>query len=158
MTIAKTIEEDLDHMGIHYDVIDHPHSESSRGSAYSAHIPAEQLAKGVVLKDEQGYILAVLPANRTLNLKTLEDHLGRRLELEDEQVLPTLFPDCTLGAVPAIGSAYGMDTIVDKSLLSASEIYFESGDHEKLIHIKESEFEKLMQGANYDRFSMRDEL
>lgn len=158
MTIANSIKEDLDQMGIHYDVVDHPQSDSSRGSAYSAHIPAEQLAKGVVLKDEQGYVLAVLPATRNLNLKTLEDHLGRRLELEDEQVLPKLFPDCKLGAVPAIGSAYDMDTIVDKSLLSASEIYFESGDHEKLIHIKEGEFEKLMQGAKYDRFSMRDEL
>ena len=158
MTIAKTIKEDLDSMNIHYDVIDHPRSDSSRGSAHSAHIPAEQLAKGVVLKDEQGYVLAVLPATRNLNLKTLEDHLGRRLELEDEQILPKLFPDCELGAVPAIGSAYGMNTIVDKSLLSAPEIYFEAGDHEKLIHIKESEFEKLMQGAKYDRFSMRDEL
>ena len=158
MTIAKTISDDLDQMGIQYDVIDHPHSASSRGSAYSAHIPAEQLAKGVVLKDEQGYVLAVLPANRNLNLRTLEDHLGRRLELEEEQALPKLFPDCELGAVPAIGSAYGMDTLVDKSLLIQPEIYFESGDHEKLIHIKESEFEKLMEGAKYDRFSMRDEL
>lgn len=158
MTIAKTIREDLDQMGVRYEVIDHPHSDSSRGSAYSAHIPAEQLAKGVVLKDERGYILAVLPATRNLNLKTLEDHVGRRLELEEEQFVSKLFPDCTPGAVPAIGSAYGLDTIVDKSLLSAPEIYFESGDHEHLIHIKESEFEKLMKGAKYDRFSMRDEL
>ncbi len=153
MTIANRIKQDLDEMGIRYEVIPHPHSSSSLESARRAHTPSMQVAKGVALKDDKGYALAVLPAAHSLDLKRLEYDIGRRFKLVTEDELSKLFPDCSPGAVPAIGAAYGLDTIVDKSLLEQPEIYFEAGDHEELIHIKESEFEKLTKGAKYDHFS-----
>lgn len=158
MTIAKTIKEDLDLMGIRYSLVSHPHSNTSIRSANSAHIPIDRLAKGVVLKDEEGYVLAVLPATHNVDLKLLEDRMGRRLELETEYAISELFPDCEPGAIPANGVGYGLDTIVDTDLLSHPDIYFEAGNHEELVHIQEIEFEKLMVGSRYDSFSMPAEM
>ena len=98
-------------------------------------------------------LLAVLPATRNLDLHLLENQIGRRMDLAEENELSTLFPDCQLGAVPALGLAYGITTLIDEALLSQPEIYFEAGNHEELIHLRESEFEKLMEGAQYQYFS-----
>ena len=154
MTIANTVKDFLNQKGIAYTVIQHPHSAaSSMETAASAHITGEQIAKGVVLKTANDYVLAVLPATHTLELETLGRQLDRPLDLATEPELHNLFPDCELGAVPALGPAYGLETIVDESLKRRPEIYFEAGDHEELIHISEKHFEALLAGVKYSRFS-----
>lgn len=153
MAIASTVREFLEQKGIDYGVVSHPHTTSSLQTAESAHIDGARIAKGVVLKDENGYLLAILPATRTLDLGLLENQIARRMALAAEQELRSLFPDCQLGAVPALGQAYGLKTLVEESLLSQPEIYFEAGNHEELIHVRESQFEKLMQGSQYQYFS-----
>ncbi len=158
MTIAGTIKAYLQRQGIHYDTVAHPHTTSSLLTAETAHIDPRRIAKGVVLKDDQGYLLAVLPASRELDLHVLENQIGRRMTLAKEDELRGLFPDCQLGAVPALGPAYGLQTIVDESLATQPEIYFEAGNHEELIRVSEQEFEKLMGGAQFEYFSHRLDL
>ena len=153
MAIAGTVKKYLEEKGVDYQVVDHPHTTSSLRTAESAHISGHRIAKGVVVKDGKGYLLAVLPASRNLDLRLLEDQIGRRMELAAEEELRTLFPDCQLGAVPALGPAYGLETIIEEGLLSEPDIYFEGGDHEQLIHINESQFEKLMLGSEYQYIS-----
>ncbi len=156
MTIPETVREYLDRADVNYQVQHHAHTASSLQSAYSAHVPAEQIAKGVLLWDELGYVLAVIPASNTLQLETLNYLIDRKLELATEEELGDVFPDCALGAVPAIGWAYRVPTIVDEELLEHPVIYFEAGDHEELIAVEEADFEALMEGAEYGRFSNGD--
>ena len=153
MPITGTIKTYLEKKGVDYDIVGHPHTTTSLQTMEASHIDGRRIAKGVVLKDESGFLLAVLPATRNLDLHLLENQIGRRMDLADEKELSTLFPDCQLGAVPALGLAYGIKTLIDEALLSQPEIYFEAGNHEELIHLKESEFEKLMEGAEYQYFS-----
>jgi len=136
----------------------HPHTTSSLLTAETAHIDPRRIAKGVVLKDEQGYLLAVLPASRELDLHILENQIGRRMALANEEELRGLFPDCQLGAVPALGPAYGLQTIVDESLATQPEICFEAGNHEELIRVSEQEFERLMGDSEFEYFSHRLDL
>ena len=69
------------------------------------------------------------------------------LELAQEDELALLFPDCELGAIPAVGLAYGIGTVVDDSLLEQEEVYFEGGDHEHLVQVTGGSFQRLMAGA-----------
>ncbi len=158
MAIAGTIRRYLKDKGIDFDVVVHPHTTSSLLTAETAHIDPAKIAKGVALEDEHGVLLAVLPASRELDLHILENQIGRRLRLVREARLPELFPDCQVGAVPALGPAYGLDTIVDESLRTQDEVYFEAGDHEELIHVREDQFEKLMAGSQFQYFSHRLDL
>ena len=64
MAIALTFQRYLD-QHVTYDVIAHEPTMSSMRTAQACHIPGDCLAKGVVLRDATGYMLAVLPASHT---------------------------------------------------------------------------------------------
>ena len=153
MAIAKTLKSYLDKHHVEYAVVEHAHSASALESAHSAHVPSHQVAKAVVLEDEDGFVVSVLPSTNRLDLVWVKDSLGRNLSLASENALSDLFKDCELGAVPALSEAYGLDVIWDDQLSSASDIYIEAGDHEHLIHIKGDSFRQLMSGMPHSFIS-----
>ncbi len=154
MTTALTLQQHLSRNGIRYDVLPHPPTMSSLRTAEASHVPANALAKTVVLKGDRGYVLAVLPASQKLEWKVLKKLLNRNLGLATEDEIAWLFPDCTPGAVPPIGEAYGIETIVDDSIAEQSDIYFEGGDHATLVHMTGPAFCRLMVQARHARFSI----
>jgi Ala-tRNA(Pro) deacylase len=145
MAIAQTLKSYLDSHGIHFAMVEHVHTESAIDSAKSAHVPAHQLAKAVVLKDDDGYIVSVLPSSNRLNLGWVNEELQREFRLATEPELKSLFKDCATGAIPALSEAYGLEVIWDDQLKHASDIYIEAGDHEHLIHLKGTDFRQLME-------------
>jgi Ala-tRNA(Pro) deacylase len=147
MSIAKTVEGYLDAQGVSYETLQHPHSQNSEETADAAFIWEDQLAKTVLLQDERGYLLAVVPASYQVDLEKLERQLDRKLGLAKEQALPELFPDCELGALPPLGRAYGIPTVYDDRLRRLSSIYFEAGDHCDLIYMGGREFIELLDDA-----------
>jgi len=145
----------LESRGIHYEVVPHEHTSTSRETARVAHVPEERLAKSVILEDERGYVMAIVPASCSVSLEALEAELNRRLELASEEELHELFRDCALGAVPAIADAYGLPAVVDRRLWDLADVYFEAGDHEDLIHLTGADFQRLQQHSLTARFGRR---
>lgn len=156
MAIAARLKWYLDANGVQYDIIPHPHTVSSHETAAVAHVSEDQLAKSVVLEDEEGYLLAVLPASRRVAIGELREQLNRSVELAGEGELGELFEDCETGAIPPVGAAYGIPSVVDDSLFEASEVYFEAGDHEDLVRMRAEEFLGLLSGSRHGRFSRPD--
>jgi prolyl-tRNA editing enzyme YbaK/EbsC (Cys-tRNA(Pro) deacylase) len=72
MTIALTLEQHLGRNDIAYDVLSHAPTTSSLRTVEASNVPADALAKTVVLKGDRGYLLAVLPASEQLEWKALE--------------------------------------------------------------------------------------
>jgi Ala-tRNA(Pro) deacylase len=144
MAIARTLKSYLDDHHVPYDTVPHRHTETAMDSARSAHIPLHQMAKAVVLEDENGYVVSVLPSNNRLNLGWVNEELERHLGLAPEPELCELFSDCATGAVPALSEAYGLEAIWDDHLKHVRDVYLEAGDHESLIHLHGEDFRKLM--------------
>jgi Ala-tRNA(Pro) deacylase len=154
MSIAMTVSDFLAEHDVEYDVLLHAHTTSSGETAESSHVPGTRLAKSVVLEDDQGYLMVVLPASRQVDLGELHRVLNRNLGLAMENELGHLFSDCEVGALPAIGPAYGVETIVDDSIAEQPEVYFEAGDHEQLIHVSAEVFQTLLgEGIRRGHFS-----
>jgi Ala-tRNA(Pro) deacylase len=154
MAIPKTVTDYLEQNDIMYGVIVHPLREgSSMETAQVAHVSGEKIAKGVVLKDSHGYVLAVVPATHVVEVEKIKELTGRDVELAPEAELARLFPDCANGAVPAVGPAYGLETIVDATMLDQPEIYFEAGDHRELLSVREQHFEQLLGVSSRGHFS-----
>ena len=153
MPIAGTLQEYLDDHGIDYELVSHPHSDSSMQTAALAHVPGHQLAKSVLLEDDDGYLMVVLPSTHRVRLGILHKQLERPLGLATEPELGALFPDCETGAIPPVGEAYGISTLLDESLKGCSDIYFEAGDHSELVHLSGREFQRMMEGVPLGRFS-----
>lgn len=147
MPLARTVESFLADRHLPYTLERHRASTSSLGTAHSAHIDEDCLAKSVVLADDRGFVLAVIPASRRLELLRVRNELGRSLHLSLEEEMSELFPDCKQGAVPPVGAAYGLPTVLDSSLEERDEIFFEGGDHETLVRMERGAFLDLLESA-----------
>jgi Ala-tRNA(Pro) deacylase len=154
MYIAQTVSAYLSAHDVGFDVVPHRHTKTSVASAMRSHVPTDHVAKAVLLCDNDEFVLAVLPASHRIDGDALSVELGdRRVAVAEEEDVGTVFRDCERGALPAIGEAYGLDTIVDLNLLNAEDVYFEAGDHEHLIHVTGNEFRRLMAGARRGLFA-----
>jgi Ala-tRNA(Pro) deacylase len=153
MGIAITLAEYLADRGIGYDLVPHPHTETASASASASRVTADSVAKAVVLKGGNGFVLAVLPASRHIQFEQLRQLLGRDVDMASEEQIETLFGDCEPGAVPPLGAAYGLNVVVDDGLAQQPDIYFEGGDHANLVHMSGASFQKLMAGVRHGRFS-----
>ncbi len=144
MTIAATVSDYLAEHDVPYDILAHAHTATSGESAEASHVPGARLAKTVVLEDEQGYLMVVVPSCRRVDLGELHRQLNRNLGLATEGELGRLFRDCEIGALPPLGPAYGVETVVDDAIAEQPDIYFEAGDHEQLIHVSAEVFQTLL--------------
>ena len=154
MAIAKSLEWFLEESGIDYEVLPHPRSQYSAQTARRSRVPLYCLAKPVLLEDEFGYVMALVPAARRVDIQRLGQQLHRELELATEAEVDDLFQDCEQGAVPALGTPYQIPTVYDDSLTGLSDVYFEAGDHDDVVHMSGDAFLELLSGSLHGRFSM----
>ena len=156
MSIAPTLQKYLAAQNIQYEEILHEFSMSSNRTAEACHISGDRLAKGIVLRRDGAYMLAVMPASHHLRLTELRAQLGDDVDMANETEINQLFRDCAHGAVPAVGKCYGLNLIVDDSIEAQPEIYMEAGDHETLLHLSHAQFARLTANALHGRFSAHD--
>jgi Ala-tRNA(Pro) deacylase len=153
MAIATTLRDFLDSNHLPYEAMQHPRTQTSQATASAVRQPGDKVAKSLLLKDDDRYLLAVLPASRRLHFGQLHRALNRHVGLATEAEIARVFKDCSIGAVPPAGLLYDIDTVVDDALLEQPDIYFEAGDHEELIHMKQEDFRKLLGDATHAQFS-----
>ena len=153
MSIATTVGDALEFEEIDFQILRRTSVGSAVEAARKAGITPERVAKAVLLKDLHGYVLTVIPATHELDLEVLRMELHRRLTMAEDEDLDELFCDCAVGSVPPIGPWYRVPTVVDVSLKSQPDIFFEAGDHQSLVHVTETSFERLLDGAEYFTFS-----
>lgn len=153
MSIAASVKEYLDKNHIQYDVVHHPRTESSMETAEMTHIKGDQLAKSVLLEDESGYVLAIIPSTYYVELDKISVRLERDLELATETEISSLFQDCARGAIPVLGPVYKIPTIVEDDLMLQPDIYFEAGDHQALVHLSGRQFRQLVSDMDHGHLS-----
>lgn len=154
MFVSHTVMSYLDKLGIEHDIVSHRHTGCSGETAGAAHIERMQLAKAVLMRGDEDYVLAVVPASRQVDPLALRQLLGStEMILAAEDELPYIFRDCETGAVPIVGNAFGLKTAIDDDLLHLRDVYFEAGDHEHLVHIGHNDFARLIQTEPHGRIS-----
>lgn len=145
MSIPLTVKTRLDREHVHYDVL--PHSQAFRAVAIAQtlHVPERQMAKVVIVKVKTQFVTTVLPATWNVDLHGLRKIFGtHRVRLATEEEIARLFPDCELGAMPPLGTLYGLPVYVDRSLTGDEEIVFEGGTHSEAIRMRYWDFAALV--------------
>ncbi len=155
MDIAPRLENYLTRTHTHYHLIHHPHSNTAYDSARLARLPSFSVVKGVMLQDQSDdqYFIAALPSDHKLNLPRVCSLLHRKLTLAEENASHRLFPDCICGAIPGFAQAYGIELIWDEELKMMTNLFFEAGNHEDLIHINHKQFMALFEQHPYGTIS-----
>jgi Ala-tRNA(Pro) deacylase len=155
MAMAAKLQWFLDASGVDYEVLPHPHSQYSAQTARRSRVPLRSLAKPVLLEDEYGYVMAVVPAACRVDVERLGRQLHRELELATEAEVGDIFFDCEDGAMPAIGTPYRVPTVYDESLAGLRDVYFEAGDHDEVVHMTGDAFLELLSDSLHGRFAQR---
>lgn len=149
MDMSPTLIKELAKYGIAYDIVHHSYSIFSLNTANLSHIPSSKLVKSVILEDEGGYVMALIPSDQHVKIKELNKLLDRTMGLATEYELSLLFSDCDIGAIPPIGEAYSMETVVDYNLDDCNDVYIEAGNHEELLHLSGRSFRTLMKHSHH---------
>lgn len=153
MSLAETVRQYLLKHQVQFEPIPHPKTGSSRETAQAAHVRDDHVAKAVIVKDEQGYAMVVIPGNCWVKLDAVNKEVDREFELAEEADAEALFKDCQPGAIPPLGAAYEIETYVDEQLMSLANVFFEGGDHTHLVQVNGQAFQELLRGARHGYFS-----
>jgi Ala-tRNA(Pro) deacylase len=153
MDYANTVGDFLERHHVAHEVVSHARTGSSLESARVAQVPPERVAKGVLLHANGKYLLAVTRADCHLDLDELRRQLQLSVELATPEDLESVFDDCAQGAVPPLGSAYGIESVWDEALMQVPDLYFELGDHTHLVHVRTQDYLALLDNERHGSFS-----
>jgi Ala-tRNA(Pro) deacylase len=145
MAIPSSISSYLERNAISYSVVEHPVAYTAQEEAAATHVPGQEWAKAVVCFVDDRPTLAVLPADRLVDLDRLRAACGASsARLASEAELRPMYSDCELGAMPPFGPLYEQPVLVDKSLTTDPEILFNAGSHREAIRMRYQDFEDLV--------------
>ncbi len=149
MAISPKLRTYMDRCRVQFEELGHPPTLEAARTAEAAHVSGRQVAKGVLVRAGEEYMLAVAPSSRRVDFDRLRRWLGREVQLASEADSGPLFPDCDLGAIPPVGAAFGLETILDDDMLNTEHIYFEGGDHKTLVHVDAANWRRLTRDASH---------
>jgi Ala-tRNA(Pro) deacylase len=146
VSISAKLQGYLDEHRVRYHVLKHHETYTAREIAEALHVPGKELAKVVMVRTNGKFLMAVLPSNHMIHLKTLAQAAGvEHAILAEETEFAGLFPDCEVGAMPPFGNLYNVPVYVDQSLTQDEEIVFEAGTHREAIKMAFRDYQRLVQ-------------
>ena len=122
----------------------HPPRFTAQEVAAAEHVSGEAVAKVVVVKADDRFVMCVLPATYVLvmdRLKQIVRATSARLATEEE--MAGLFPDTEIGAEPPFGTEYGLDVVAEMHLAEDDRILIPAGTHHDSILLKWSDFQRV---------------
>ncbi|WP_127478248.1 HDOD domain-containing protein [Sulfurivermis fontis] len=137
------IEPYLSAQGIPYRLLPHAPTRTLIEAALSAKVDYRLMVRAVMLEDEHGMLMAVLPASHMLDFARLCQQLGRKLHPLPQERLAGIFTDCEPGSVPPLPQPYNLPAIIDEQIPRMPRVCFEPGDHQTLALLAGADFMRL---------------
>jgi len=110
-------------------------------------ISPQIIAQTVLLADSQGQAVAVIPADRSVDLAALTAEFGRSFRLVAPEAA-TARPPGAIGAGAALAGLRPLaETYVEQSLILLPEVYMKTSDPGRLVRVDGESFRSLFYGA-----------
>jgi Ala-tRNA(Pro) deacylase len=135
----------LSSAGIEFRRLDHAPVFTSAEAATVRGAPLASGAKALVCKADSQFLMFVLPADRKLASKSVRAARGwKSLRFADKDELRSL-TGLEPGAVPPLGSLFGLQTLCDRRLADQPTINFNAGDHSISISMTYDDYVRVEQ-------------
>jgi len=135
----------LENSGARYSHSVHTPAKTALATADAERMPAHEFAKCVIYFTETGFGMAVVPADRFVDLGELGRLLGMTyIRLANEAEMAELFPDCELGAMPPFGNIYNMPVVVDRETAAGEFIAFTISSHRDVVRMSFEDFRRMV--------------
>ncbi len=154
MSVSAKIKHYLDKHRLSYHILSHHRTVTLHDAAEVLQISPLAFARAVILEDQAGFLMAVLPLDRKIDFNLLYKLVQRKMSIAPRVKVDKLFSDCEPGSHPPLGDPYTIPSIVDESLLNAKTIYFEPGSHTAIVQIGQNDFHYLTSNAVWGNFSV----
>lgn len=129
---------------VEYEIHEHDLAFTARATATAEGVDPRTFAKvvGVATRDGRN-VLIVLDATDQLDLHKAGRALGAsNARLLTEAELTALAPGCEVGAIPAVGSLFGLATYADYAVRDDPEISFNAGSHRFSARVERASWER----------------
>jgi Ala-tRNA(Pro) deacylase len=142
--VFQKIVDALNREKMQYEVLEHKAVFTSKEAAEARGTELKQGCKALILKTEEGFVQAVVPADREIDLKQFQ-----RITLF-KQVEMAHAPDvkratgCDIGAVPPTGNLMGLKTWFDKRITENEIVAFNAGSHHKSIKMRSKDLRQIV--------------
>ena len=138
--LRKLLEEN----DVEFITIPHSQAFTAQEIAASAHIPGKEMAKTVIVKLDGELAMVVLPATDQLSTSRLAQATdAQNVEVASEDAFADRFPDCEVGAMPPLGTLWGLTVFVYERLREDEQIAFNAGTHTELVKLSYADYERL---------------
>ena len=135
----------LQEAGVPFTESEHAAVHTSEEAAAVRGAALHSGAKALVLKGGDRFLLAVLPADLSLDSRALRAAVGtRRIRFASRDELLEL-TGLTPGAVPPFGSLFAMETVCDPGLADNPRINFNAGSHRHSVQMSYADWVALEQ-------------
>jgi Ala-tRNA(Pro) deacylase len=137
--------EKLTSLNIKYGLLIHAPVRTSEEAAAIRGVSLDGGAKAMLFKDSKSgtFYLAVMSATKRVSWKLVKNNLKvKKLELANEEEVKKI-TRCLPGAVPPFGSAFGVKTLLDPSLIKQGDsINFNVGLRTHSMNLKVEDYLK----------------
>ena len=146
MATATWVREELERTGFAYEELHHTDAWTAQELAEREHVSGHRVAKVVGVLADGKPVELILPASRRVMLDRVRQLLGaKEVRLAAEQELEQLFPDCEVGAIPALRHWRGVDVVMDGNLAGKGDIVILGGTHRDAIRINFDDWFELVE-------------
>jgi Ala-tRNA(Pro) deacylase len=136
--IADQFTSILEHDGIAFELLPHAHAETARAEADAVGASPDEVAKTVVVVCDRGFVRALVPASRRLDLRKLAGVLERRRDfrLATEAELAAGYRGFAIGSVPPLGGRDDDCVVLDRRLAHLDSMLIEAGTHDESVRLR----------------------
>ncbi len=144
MAAVDDIVHLLEERKIAHEVIRHREAFSAGDAARAAGVPAERLAKTLLVETGGGEVLAVLPATERLDVHKLRLATGdNHARLASEEEMAAAHGEFELGALPPLPDLLQLPVLLDRRLETVPEVVFAAGSRGISVRVSGADFLEL---------------
>jgi Ala-tRNA(Pro) deacylase len=136
----------LSEMGIPHEgyVYKEPWEATCVDIAESLGIPKEEMAKVLILRTDDRFVMAVIPVEWQIDPEKLRGMLQvEEIRQANSREVERLFPDYDPDAIPPFGNLSQVRTCLDVSLLENESIALQVGTRRHILRLKIADFARL---------------
>jgi len=144
---------------VEYDIHEHTPAMTARATAKAEGIDPHTFAKVVAVTTSDGRsAFLVIETTDRLDLHKAARTMGATdVRLLTEGEMSVLAPACEVGAIPAVGSLYGLSMVADHALRDDEAISFNAGSHSCSVRVERADWERATDVVYADLAADRDD-
>jgi Ala-tRNA(Pro) deacylase len=144
MSTFPKLKQFLDENNVSYEYKEHEEVRTSEEAARARGEDIKIGAKAMILKCDEKFVMLVLSAAKKIDSKKVKALLGcdsLRFATPEEV---TKLTDCMPGGVPPFANIFGLELVVDKSILENEFMAFNAGERTKSLKLKTEDYLRLL--------------